>query len=195
MTKNRLANTLFLPQLSSVAIGMVVLFQVASAQQLVVDFESTTVGKPLPSWSENGVTFELAHQPKKSKAAGRIMFFPHIGTGRKGILNAMANEAIPVRAQFAKPVDKVSLVLWGSTTSAALVEAFDANGKLLDDDSLKQVPIRKAPEEHVPFFEMSVEAKGIAYVQISGSQPGGFVTVDEIRWTESETVPNKLEKK
>ena len=30
---------------------------------LVVDFESTTVGKPLPSWSENGVTFELSHQP------------------------------------------------------------------------------------------------------------------------------------
>lgn len=34
----------------------------------------------------------------------------------------MANEAIAVRAKFEKPAKKVQLVLWGSTTSSALVE-------------------------------------------------------------------------
>lgn len=151
------------------------------AQDAIIDFESTTVGKPIPTWSDQGVAFGLAHQPKKSKAVGRISFFPHIGTNRKGIVNAMANEAIPIRATFEKPVKKVQLVLWGSTTSAAKVEAFDIDGKRIAKDELEQVPVRKAPEEHVPFFELTVEGESIAYIEISGSQPGGFVAVDEIR--------------
>ena len=151
------------------------------AQDTIIDFESTTIGKPIPTWSDQGVTFGLAYQPKKSKAVGRISFFPHIGTNRKGIVNAMANEAIPIRATFEKPVKKVQLVLWGSTTSAALVEAFDVDGKQIAKDGLEQVPVRKTPEERVPFFELAVEGESIAYIEISGAQPGGFVAVDEIR--------------
>ncbi len=155
----------------------------ASAQDAVIDFESVQIGKPAPTWTDQGVTFGLAHQPKRSKAVGRISFFPHLGTNRKGIVNAMANEAIPVRATFEKPVKKVQLVLWGSTTSSALVEAFDADGKRIAKDGLDHVPVRKAPEDHVPFLGLSVEGEGIAYIEISGSQPGGFIAVDEIRWS------------
>lgn len=154
----------------------------ANAQDRVVDFESAMIGKPIPTWADQGVTFELAHQPQKSKAKGRVSFFPHIGTNRKGIVNAMANESIPLRATFEKPVKKVELVLWGSTTSAALVEAFDADGKRIAKNGLEQVPVRKTPEEHVPFFELSVAGESIAYVEISGAQPGGFVAVDEVRF-------------
>jgi hypothetical protein len=153
------------------------------AQEAVIDFESALIGKPTPTWSDQGVTFELAHPPKKSKAVGRISFFPHLGTNRKGIVNAMANEAIPVRAKFERPVKKVQLILWGSTTSSALVEAFDIGGKRIAKDGLEHVPVRKTPEDHVPFFELAVEGEGIAYIEISGSQPGGFIAIDEIRWT------------
>ncbi len=165
-------------------IAIVIAFsQVTHAQDSAIDFESAPIGKPMATWSNQGVTFGLAHQPKKNKAVGRISFFPHLGTNRKGIVNAMANEAIPVRATFEKPVKKVQLVLWGSTTSSALVEAFDVEGKPIAKDSLKQVPVRKTPEEQVPFFELAVEGEGIAYIDISGSRPGGFVAVDEIRWS------------
>lgn len=156
---------------------------VAASQDAVIDFESVQIGKPTPTWSDKGVTFGPAYQPQKSRAVGRITFFPHLGTNRKGVVNAMANESIPVRATFEKPVKKVQLVLWGSTTSAALVEAFDVDGKQIAKDGLKAVPVRKRPEDHVPFFELSVEGEGIAYIEISGAQPGGFVAVDEIRWS------------
>lgn len=148
----------------------------------VIDFENATVGEPTPKWSEQGVTFELAYQPKRSKAVGRVMFFPHLGTDRKGILNAMANEAIPVRATFDRPARLVKVVMWGSTTSSAWLEAFDSQGNLLAKEGLDQVPVRSKPEEQIPFFTLQVEADGIAYVEISGSQPGGFVAVDEFRW-------------
>ncbi len=152
----------------------------AVAQDTIIDFETATIGKPIPSWSDQGVTFRLAYQPKKNKAVGRITFFPHIGTNRIGIVNAMANEAIPVRATFEKPAKKVRLVLWGSTTSAALVEAFNSDGKQISKSELEHVPVRKTPEERVPFFELSVEGDGIAYIEISGAPPGGFVAVDEL---------------
>ncbi len=158
--------------------------RIVMSQDAVIDFESTQIGKPVPTWSDQGVTFAPAYQPKKSKAIGRISFFPHLGTGRKGIVNAMANEAIPVRATFEKPVKKVKLVLWGSTTSSALVEAFDGEGRLITKNGIEQVPVRKQPEDQVPFFELALMGDGIAYIEISGSQPGGFVAVDEIRWSE-----------
>lgn len=157
--------------------------QVVAAEDGVIDFESVQIGKPMPTWSEQGVTFGLAHQPQKSKAVGRISFFPHLGTNRKGIVNAMATEAIPVRATFQTPVRRVQLVLWGSTTSAAHVEAFDSAGNSIAKDGLEQVPVRRRPEEQVPFFRLAVEGSEIAYIEISGSQPGGFVAVDEIRWS------------
>ena len=72
---------------------------VGHAEEIVIDFEQAEIGKPMPAWSEKGVTFKLATPLKTSKAAGRIMFFPHIATNHKGILNAMATEqAIPVQA-------------------------------------------------------------------------------------------------
>ncbi len=155
---------------------------ISFADENIIDFEKTEIGKPIPTWSEQGVTFTLAHEPEKSKAKGRISFFPHLGTDRKGVVNAMANEAIPIRVSFGKPIKKVKLKLWGSTTSAALVQAFDAEGMLIAQDGLDQVPIRQSPEEHVPFFELSVEASNIVYIDVSGSKPGGFVAIDEIRW-------------
>src|SRR5947209_4548559 len=45
------------------------------------------------------------------------MFVPLLKTARKGILNAMANESIPVEIRFPKPVANVTLVLWGSIGS------------------------------------------------------------------------------
>jgi hypothetical protein len=154
----------------------------AVAQESIIDFESVTVGKPAPSWTDQGVTFGLAHSPRKSKAVGRISFFPHIGTNRKGIVNAMANESIPVRATFEKPVHRVKLVLWGSTTSAALLEAYSRDGKLIAHDKREKVPVRAQPEDQVPFFELRVEGEGIAYIEVSGAPPGGFLAVDELRW-------------
>ncbi len=154
----------------------------ASAQDNVIDFESAEIGKPMLTWSEKDVIFTPAHEPEKSKAKGRIMFFPHLGTDRKGIVNAIANEAIPFRVTFPRPVNKAELILWGSTTSSALVEAFDAEGNLLTKDSLDHVPVRKSPEELVPFFELTVSAEGISNLVISGAKPGGFVAVDKLTW-------------
>src|SRR5665213_1770680 len=76
----------------------------AAAEPVVVDFESATVLLPndksnrVPQWVEKGVTFTLAREPSKSKAKGMLTFFAHLGSGRKGILCAMATEPIPVRA-------------------------------------------------------------------------------------------------
>ena len=85
----------------------------ASAEEVVIDFEQAQIGKPVPTWTEKGVVFKLARPLEHSKAAGRIMFFPHIATNHKGILNAMATEqAIPVQATFPRSASAVTLVLW-----------------------------------------------------------------------------------
>src|SRR5690349_12988338 len=82
----------------------------ADAADVVLDFEQATIGKPVPTWTEKGVTFALAEPPRTSKAVGRVMFFPHLATNHKGLLNAMANEqAIPVRAKFPAPVSSVTI--------------------------------------------------------------------------------------
>lgn len=153
----------------------------------LVDFESVEIGKPVEKWDGPGIRVELAHSPKKSKAAGRITFFPHLGTGHKGVVNAMANEAIPVRITFEHGASRVTARLWASTTSSASLEAFDKDGKSLGKQTIDKVPIRKTPEDHVPFFELSVEAADIATIEISGSKPGGFVAIDELRWTTNES--------
>ena len=93
------------------------------------------------------------------------MFFPHLKTPRKGILNAMANESIPVEVRFPKPVSSVTLVLWGSIGSAALVEAYDKDGKVVDKASRDKVPERTGPEQPIPSFELTVKAPAIAYVR------------------------------
>ena len=99
---------------------------VTHAVETVIDFEKAEIGKPEPTWTEKGVVFKLAGPLAQSKAAGRIMFFPHLTSNHKGILNAMATEqAIPVQATFPKSTSRVTLVLWGSTGCPALLEALD----------------------------------------------------------------------
>src|SRR5215208_6869540 len=87
-----------------------------AAVEAVVTFDKAETGKPVPNYTDkdHNVVFTLAHKPTRSKAAGRVMFFPHLKTDRKGILNAMANESNPVEVRFPKPVPSVTLVLWGS---------------------------------------------------------------------------------
>src|SRR4051812_8967937 len=149
----------------------------------IITFDAAETGRPMPSYTDRGVEFALSHPPTSSRAAGRVMFFPHLKTPRKGILNAMANESIPVEIRFPKPVAAVTLVLWGSIGSEAVVEAYDADGKVADRASRDRVPERTGPEQPIPSFEMTVKAPAIAYVGFSGSPPGGYLVCDEVRVT------------
>jgi len=154
------------------------------AEEIVIDFEQAEIGKPVPTWTEKGVVFKLAGPLTQSKATGRIMFFPHLATNHKGILNAMATEqAIPVQATFPRSASSVTLVLWGSTGCPALVEALDANGKVVDQASVAAVPGRKDPADPVPFLQLTVKAPAIAAIRFSGPRNGEFLAADEIRYT------------
>ena len=155
----------------------------AIAEETVIDFEQAEIGKPVTNWVENGVIFTLAHQPIKTKAAGRVMFFPHLATNHKGILCAMADEQIPVQATFPNTVSSVTLVLWGSTGCPAVLEAFDKNGTLVDKISVTAVPGRTKPQDPIPTFQLSVKAPQIAYVRFSGPRTGEFLAADELRFT------------
>ena len=155
-----------------------------SAQEIVIDFEKAEIGKPAPTWTEKGVVFSLGGPLTQSTAKGRIMFFPHIGTNRKGILNAMATEqAIPVQAKLPGTASAVTLVLWGSTGCPALLEALDANGQVVDKASLDAVPGRKSPGEPVPFVQLTVKSPAIAAIRFSGPRNGEFLAADEMRIT------------
>jgi len=149
----------------------------------VINFDAAETGKPMPSYTEQGVVFAPSHAPTKSRAAGRVMFFPHLKTPRKGILNAMANESIPVEVRFPKPVASVTLVLWGAIGSGAVVEAYDAGGKVVDRASKDRVPERTGPEQPIPSFELTVKAAAIATVSFLGAAPGGYLVCDEVRAT------------
>ena len=151
--------------------------------ETVIDFEQAEIGKPVTNWVEKGVTFTLAHKPNKTKAPGRVMFFPHLATNHKGILCAMADEQIPVQATFPNNVSSVTLVLWGSTGCPALLEAFDKNGTLVDKTSVAAVPGRTRPQDPIPMFQMSVKAPEIAYIRFSGPRTGEFLAADELRFT------------
>jgi hypothetical protein len=150
---------------------------------VTITFDKAETGKPMPSHTDQGVVFALAHGPTKSRAAGRVMFFPHLKTPRKGILNAMAAESIPVEVRFPKPVSGVTLVLWGSIGSAALVEAYDKDDKVVDRASRDKVPERTGPEQAIPSFELTVKASAVAYIRFSGAPPGGYLVCDEVRFT------------
>jgi len=158
-------------------------------EQVVVDFEKAVVLLPdgkanrVPKWEEKGVVFTLAREPQRSKAPGLLMFFTHLSSGHKGIASAMATEPIPVRATFPKPVTSVTVAMWGSTETPALLEAFDFGGKVVDRAALAAVPGRKAPGEPVPVFTMSVRGSQIAYIQFSGPRQGEYLAADEIRFT------------
>lgn len=180
LRNQRLPYSVFLALSSVFCIGS--LCKTTFAEDHVIDFEMAEIGKPVESWENQGVRFELAHSPKKSTAKGRVTFFPHLGTGNKGIVNAMANEAIPIRISLADRASKVTIKLWGSTTSSAYLEAFDVEGKSLGKQALDHVPVRKTPEEAIPFFELTVEAKNIVSLEVGGSKPGGFLAIEELRW-------------
>jgi hypothetical protein len=165
-------------------LALVAVVPAVRAAEIVIDFEQAEIGKPTPAWTEKGVVFKLAGPLTQSKAAGRIMFFPHIATNRKGILNAMATEqAIPVQATFPDSASAVTLVLWGSTGCPALLEALDKNGEVVDKASVAAVPGRKAPADPIPFLQLTVKAPAIAAIRFSGPRNGEFLAADEIRFT------------
>jgi hypothetical protein len=150
---------------------------------VTITFDKVKTGKPMPSYTTQDIVFAPARPPTKSRAAAKVMFFPHLKTKHNGILNAMANESIPVEVRFPKPVSSATLVLWGSVGSAALVEAYDKDAKVVDRASRKRVPERDGPDKPVPSFELTVKAAAIAYVRFSSSPPGGYLVCDEVRFT------------
>jgi hypothetical protein len=112
------------------------------------------------------------------------MFFPHLKTNRRGILNAMANEqGIPVKAEIARGARSVTLVLWGTIGCRARLQAHDKDGKLIDSASLPAtVPERKSPSEPIPSFELTVKGENIAYILFGGAPNGGALVADELRY-------------
>jgi hypothetical protein len=149
----------------------------------VIDFEKAEItGRWVDSWEDKGVVFTPAHSPSKSKAKARLMFFPHIPSGRKGILSAMADDPIPVRARFTNDCSSVTAVFWGSTGCAACLEAYDADGKLQDKATLDVIPGRKAPGDPSPTFQLTVKGTNIAYVEFSGPRAGEYLAADELRF-------------
>ena len=156
----------------------------AHSDEIVIDFEKAEIGKPVASWTDKGVVFNLAGPLAHSQAKGRVMFFPHLATNHKGILNAMATEqAIPVQATFPNAATAVTVVFWGSTACPALVEALDAKGEVVDKVAIAAAPGRKTPADPGPFFTLTVKAPAIAAIRFSGPRDGEFLAADEIRYT------------
>jgi hypothetical protein len=164
-----------------------------AAEKIVINFEQVPI-LPDPtndeivtrpeSWTDQGVEFTLARQPARSRGRGRLMFFPHLPSGRQGILNAMADEQeIPVRVRFPRRASTVEIEFWASTGAAARLEAFDAHDTVVARDALDPVPGRKAPEEPIPMFTLAVRAAEIAYVEFSGPRTGEFLAAAEVRVT------------
>jgi hypothetical protein len=155
-----------------------------AAGEIVLTFAGAVPGKPVETWTAGDVTFSLASPPRRSKARGRVTFFPHLKTDRKGILNAMANEqAIPVKAAIKGGASAVTLVLWGTVGSNAWLEAHDKDGRLLDRAALPgTVPQRQDPADAIPSFELSVKGENIAYILFAGATDGGALVADELRY-------------
>lgn len=155
-----------------------------SAGQIVVTFEDAPIGKAMPDYTKGGITFSLASSPQHTRAQGRIMFFPHLKTNHRGILNAMAKEQdIPVKAQIAGEASSVTLVLWGTIGCHAWLEAHDKEGKLIDRAALPDVvPQRKSPSEPIPSFELTVKGNAIAFILFGGAPNGSALVADEVRY-------------
>ena len=164
-----------------------------TAEEVVIDFEQVPIRldpqndeliNRLQRYEEKGLEFKLAREPERSKARGRIMFFPHIASGRKGLLNAMASEQqIPVQVRFPNGASAVTIVFWASTGASAKLEAFNRRGEVVARDELKIVPSRKRPEDAIPTFALKVAADEISYVEFSGPRTGEFLAADEVRFT------------
>lgn len=150
--------------------------------QIVIFDKAEITGRWVDSWADNGVVFTPAHAPVKSKAKARLMFFPHAPSGRKGILSAMADDPIPVRASFTNGCSSVTISFWGSTDCPAKLEAYNADGQLLDKTNLEKIPGRKAPGDPIPTFDMTVRGTNIAYVEFSGPRSGEYLAAEEVRF-------------
>jgi hypothetical protein len=174
--------------IGAAAILLIATSCVWSAEEVVVDFEKAVPLLPdgkanrFPRWEEKGVIFTLAREPQQTKGRGQLMFFTHLSTGHKGIVCAMATEPIPVRATFSRSASSVTVSFWGSTGTPALLEAFDADGKLVDRTSLDSIPSREAPGDPVPIFTMIVKGSRIAYIQFSGPREGEYLAADQVRF-------------
>jgi len=114
-----------------------------STDRVVVGFEKAVPlvsdgnANRVPRWEEKGVVFTLAHEPRQTKGKGLLLFFTHLSSGHKGIVCALATEPIPAR--FPAPVSSVEISCWASTGVPAALEAFDADGKMVDRASLESV--------------------------------------------------------
>lgn len=190
LTAVALAGTIFTPPpgplASPAAIAAVLAAVPPPAEgETVVDFEAAEIGTPLPKWEEKGVTFELAGRLERTPAAKpRVIFFPHLATGHKGILNAMAtDQSVPLKMTLpGAGASSVTLVLWGSTGCPAVIEAFGRDGKLLDKRSVAAVPGRQAPGDPVPLVALTVQGPAIAWVNLSGPRTGEYLAADEVRF-------------
>jgi hypothetical protein len=156
----------------------------AAAASESVTFDAAEItGRWVDSWEEKGVVFTPAHAPTKSKAKARLMFFPHAPSGRKGILSAMADDPIPVRAGFTNGCSSVTISFWGSTGCPARLEAYNSDGQLLDKTGVEKIPGRKVPGEPIPTFELTVRGTNIAYIEFSGPRAGEYLVAEEVRFT------------
>jgi hypothetical protein len=156
-----------------------------SPGETIVDFEKAEIGVPIPKWEEQGVVFALAGPLQRTPAAKpRVMFFPHLATGHKGILNAMpTDQGVPLKMSFPDAgAASVTLVMWGSTGCPVVIQAYDAAGKLLDQKSIGAVPGRKSPGDPVPFLSLKLEGSAIAHLTVSGPRNGEFLAIDEVRF-------------
>lgn len=159
----------------------------AEKQIIVVDFEEANVllenarANRVERVEAKGVVFQLAHAPQKSKGKGLLTYFAHLPSGRKGLLSAMAQEAIPVRAEWKEPAEEVTVSAWASTVAPAVLEAFDSEGKLVDRAALPAPPAKKHPGDPIPIFQLTVRGPKIYAVQWSGPRPGEYLAVDEVR--------------
>ena len=161
---------------------------VAQTNEVITFDKAEITGRWVDSWEDKGVVFTPAHAPAKSKAKARLMFFPHAPSGRKGILSAMADDPIPVRASFTSGCSAVTISFWGSTDCPARLEAYNSVGQLLDKTGLEKIPGRKAPGESIPTFELTVKGTNIAYVEFSGPRPGEYLAAEEVRFVALPTV-------
>ena len=150
----------------------------ATAEEVVIDFEQVPIRldprndelvSRLERYEEKGVEFKLARVPVRIKARGRIMFFPHVASGRKGILNAIASEqAISVQAGFPRGAWAMTIVCWAWPGTSDRLEAFNRRGVVVARDEVSVVPGRKRPEGPVSTFEPNVKADEISYAEFSG---------------------------
>jgi hypothetical protein len=170
--------------LSAIFLVLLISARLAIAQsEVAVDFEKAEItGRWIESWEEKGVVFTPAHAPAHSKAKAKLMFFPQIPSGRKGILSAMADDPIPVRAGFPTNASSVTITFWASTGCPARLEAYSADGKPLDKALLDAAPGRKGPGDPIPTFELSVKGTNIAYVEFSGPRAGEYLAANEVRF-------------